>query len=544
MGSPGPLFITAAFMVCAAFLLLLSGREVIARSSSSVTVLTAQLDAAAFAVALLLGVLCLVRWRLVGEAAVLWLGTATVVYGLFTLGLGYIHAISDATENAGLLWMHPASRLVVVALIVLALHAPEVDATLRPARIVAGALGTIMCLTVGFQLFPGLGYELTPSADTPLLGGETNPTASAAFVLIWTGIGVRSLWLGLRGRLILGWFGLLFVSLAFGEVVALASATGTVWGAGPAGLRLLGLLCAVFGATAELSRAYVQQGSRLMASVTSERTAEARITAELATQAERAHEARNALSAIEGATRTLERYQDQLDPGSRTELAAAVSAEVHRLQQLVTASPTPPTGGRFRLTEAFTAVITCARWEGAAIRVDVPDHLVAIGQPAETTQVLQNLIQNAQHYAEGGEIRIRGALRGDRVVIQVEDDGPGVPVEERESIFTRGVRGSTSVEHPGSGLGLAICTRLMHQQDGSIWLEESLSGGASFVISLPGFSELAADAGLSQVTLDQRDERAQFTGETPWPVLHLSRYRKRRARRIEHEDGVSDVVAR
>src|SRR5690606_35807779 len=57
---------------------------------------------------------------------------------------------------------------------------------------------------------------------------------------------------------------------------------------------------------------------------------------------ERAHEARNALVAIEGAVRTLERHHDALPPGLRHELSAAVSAEVARLQQLVGADHPAP----------------------------------------------------------------------------------------------------------------------------------------------------------------------------------------------------------
>src|SRR5690606_21828520 len=138
-----------------------------------------------------------------------------------------------------------------------------------------------------------------------------------------------------------------------------------------------------------LARSYLRQGSRLLEV---ERSAEARLAAEREAQAERAHEAANALAAIEGATSVLQRYQDRLDDGTRAELAEAVSDEVRRLQQLIRITDTATAGspGRFRLTEALAAVATAARSQGSRITMDVPDHLVAIGEPAGVAQVLQN----------------------------------------------------------------------------------------------------------------------------------------------------------
>jgi signal transduction histidine kinase len=546
-GPPGPLFMVGASTLLILVLLVWAvGQDAwTGPDSGSLSILVAQLDAAAFALALLLATLCYVRWRLIGEAAVLWLGSAAFFYGLLTLSSGYVQSISVSAGNPGVLWLQPVGWLAVIALVVLALWAPHVDARLRPLKIVAGAGAAIAIVTVLLQLMPVLdGIFVGPSPGPPA-GSPAPLTLILGFVAAWAVLGFWSTCLGLRQRrYIFSWFGLWFASLACAALVAVPDGLGaTTETLGPAMIRGFGLLCAVLGATNELVRAYVAQSGKLLASVTSERSIEARMAATLENQAERAHEAQNALVAIEGATRTLQRYQDQLDVAARAELAEAVSNEIHRLQQLVSVDPVPPLAGRFRLTEALSAVVSFARWHGTAVTVDVPEHLVAVGQPADVAQVLQNLFQNASRYA-GGAVVVRGSVAGERVLIQVEDDGPGIPVDERHRVFERGERGSTAGDAPGSGLGLFISARLMRQQQGELWVKDSPSGGACFVMSLPGFSELAAAEVLPQQPFDDADESRQLVLAGERSVLAFPRHRQLASRRIENEDGVRDDLAR
>jgi signal transduction histidine kinase len=542
--TPGPVFVVAGLGLLTLVVILLAGRGAPAEFDEfTVSVLLAQLDAGGFAVSLLLAALCFVRWRLVGEAAVLWLGSAATIFALFTVGLGYVQALADATGNPGLLLLHPAGRAVVIGLVVRALLSPEVDATLRPSRILASALGIVAIATVVSQLLPSTGTLTAGSTGAIAEAGTAVELAAIGSVVVWVALGVWSMWVGLHARHIFAWFGLLFFALAFARMVWLVPTDpGSIGMAGPSLLQGYGLLCAVLGATSELSRAYVKQGSKLLDSVTSTRAAEARIEVELATQAEREHEAVNALAAIEGATRTLQRYQDRLDPEAREQLAEAVSGEVHRLQQLVRVAPALPVSGRFRLTEAFAAVITCARWQGSSVTCDIPEHLIAIGQPAETAQVLQNLLQNAARYA-GGAVLVRASLRHDRAIIRVEDDGPGIPEDERTEIFSRGIRGSTAGSEPGSGLGLYISARLMREQGGDIAVESSRSGGGCFVLTLPGFSELAEDT-LGEHTLDEPDQLSKAIVTPERTVLAFPLERKLRAPLIEDQNGVRDHIAR
>jgi signal transduction histidine kinase len=542
--SPGAPFVVAGVaLIVLALLVFVGWPQAPVGADAGSAMLVAQLEAGTLALALLLAALCFVYWRLVGDAGVLWLGTAVAAYSLVALLLSALD-VSSVTTIPGLPWLQPAARIVVVGVVITALLTPEVDARLRPRRTMAVACSAIIVVALLLDMAPAVAGRIVTPLDPITLGEGDRTFGAALFTAFWSGLAICAFRLGLRRRRhILAWAGLLFFGLAMSQLAWLlvAAGSGVGWATSPHALRVSALSCAVIGATLELVRAYVQQGGKLLESVAAEQTATARMEAELATQAERAHEASNALAAIEGATRTLQSYQDRLDPAARADLAAAVSEEVHRLQSLLSAETLSSTPGRFRPTEALAAVVTTARFQGAMVRVDVPDHLVAVGQPADTIQVLHNLLQNARRYA-GGEIVITATLERGQIVIRVADDGPGIPEEERELIFERGRRGSTAGTRTGSGLGLYISSRLMREQDGSLEVTDSPTGGACFVLRLPGFSELAARDVATDEVEDGLDEAGELVTTEP-TVLLFARYRQRRAGRVEHQDGVGEDLA-
>ena len=105
-------------------------------------------------------------------------------------------------------------------------------------------------------------------------------------------------------------------------------------------------------------------------------------------------------------------------------------------------------------------------------------------------QVVTNMLTNAIRYGRaGGRIRVaavvvdEGAARFVRV--SVEDEGPGIPPENRSRIFEPYVRGEGHAESAGLGIGLAICHRIVTAHAGSIGVEDGSLGGARFVFSLP-----------------------------------------------------------
>ena len=98
-------------------------------------------------------------------------------------------------------------------------------------------------------------------------------------------------------------------------------------------------------------------------------------------------------------------------------------------------------------------------------------------------EMLGNLIENAAKYG-GGRVFVTAKTTPECVEIEVEDDGPGIPAEEREGIFDRGARLDTG--KPGTGLGLAIVRDVAQIYGGSVRLEESEDlGGLLARLKLP-----------------------------------------------------------
>lgn len=105
-------------------------------------------------------------------------------------------------------------------------------------------------------------------------------------------------------------------------------------------------------------------------------------------------------------------------------------------------------------------------------------------------QVVSNLMTNAIRYScASGVIRVETfdteIDRTRAIAVAVEDDGPGIPVEDRERLFAPFVRGTPVGDDLGLGIGLAICRRIVEAHFGKIYVEEGAEGGARFVFILP-----------------------------------------------------------
>lgn len=98
------------------------------------------------------------------------------------------------------------------------------------------------------------------------------------------------------------------------------------------------------------------------------------------------------------------------------------------------------------------------------------------------------LVDNALRYGhDGGVVRLTVRPEGAHALLEVEDDGPGVPPEDRERIFDRFYRGEQArhLRADGSGLGLAIAAWIARRHGGTIEVDESELGGAKFVVRMP-----------------------------------------------------------
>ncbi len=96
--------------------------------------------------------------------------------------------------------------------------------------------------------------------------------------------------------------------------------------------------------------------------------------------------------------------------------------------------------------------------------------------------LLLNLLRNAREAMPGGgRVEVHVSVEATEVCLQVDDDGPGVPPEARETIFDPFV----STRERGTGLGLALCAQVAAEHGGRIRCTDSPLGGARFEVSLP-----------------------------------------------------------
>jgi signal transduction histidine kinase len=102
----------------------------------------------------------------------------------------------------------------------------------------------------------------------------------------------------------------------------------------------------------------------------------------------------------------------------------------------------------------------------------------------QLNRALVNLFENADGHGDG-LAAVTVFRDADSVFVSVEDDGPGVPPEEREHIFDRFARGGARGSHPGTGLGLSIVAETARRHDGAVWVSDRPAGGARFVLRLP-----------------------------------------------------------
>jgi len=128
---------------------------------------------------------------------------------------------------------------------------------------------------------------------------------------------------------------------------------------------------------------------------------------------------------------------------------------------------------------------------GGAIQIAVDNSGLPVGQRVELDQksmpyAVTNLLRNAIKYAKS-KIVISAEVVGDRICLHVDDDGIGIPPEERKRVFYAFTRLDRSRDRAtgGYGLGLAIVRLVLEQHGGSATVEESPLGGARFTLSWP-----------------------------------------------------------
>jgi signal transduction histidine kinase len=252
----------------------------------------------------------------------------------------------------------------------------------------------------------------------------------------------------------------------------------------PAALCVAATAVALASAAYGLRETYVDHAGRILELADDLRAARSRIAALEEEQRERLHEARTAMLGLLGATHLFAVPSEGGESAdSAAQLQRVVTAEARRLTSLL--DPESDEAPReFSLATAFEPVFLAYRATGMRIDAELRG-LRAHGRPTATATVLANLLSNAAKYAPGSPVVVRAASAGASVRICVEDDGPGIPAEERRVVLSRGERLSRSAA-PGSGIGLYTSAVAMAEQGGSLRIEgRGGLNGTCVVLSLP-----------------------------------------------------------
>lgn len=125
------------------------------------------------------------------------------------------------------------------------------------------------------------------------------------------------------------------------------------------------------------------------------------------------------------------------------------------------------------------------------------EHATVAGIGFLLQELLANLVDNALHYIPtGGRVTVRSRREGDACIMEVEDDGPGIPADERDRIFDRFYRRAGS-PGDGCGLGLSIVREIAELHGGRVDIMDAASPtGACVRVTLP-----AAPSGVSSPEL-------------------------------------------
>jgi signal transduction histidine kinase len=206
------------------------------------------------------------------------------------------------------------------------------------------------------------------------------------------------------------------------------------------------------------------------------------------------HELRTPISALRA---VLENLIDGVQSPS-TETIETMLAQVERLGRLVTqlldlsrleSGVVPLQLSEFELHPLIRQTVreTTLHQPTVSVAVEVSPGLVACADPERMHQVVSNLLENAiRHSPEGGRVTVAASARRDRIVIEVADEGTGVPEQERARIFERFYRSDNARSSAdGFGLGLAIARWIIDLHGGEIRAEEGLPRGCRMVVELP-----------------------------------------------------------
>lgn len=206
------------------------------------------------------------------------------------------------------------------------------------------------------------------------------------------------------------------------------------------------------------------------------------------------HEIRGPLAALSSAVSIVDRRRASL-PAEVVPAVDALETQVRAFNQLVIDlleisrfdARTAEFDGREHDIVSLCAMVAATRGHDSVQVHGTPGEVIVNADSRRIEQVVTNLLDNARLYAGGAtDLTVTATEAGARIA--VEDRGPGVPEEERTTIFARFQRGHAADLDgvaSGTGLGLALSTQHVELHGGALWVEDREGGGARFVAEWP-----------------------------------------------------------
>lgn len=219
------------------------------------------------------------------------------------------------------------------------------------------------------------------------------------------------------------------------------------------------------------------------------------------------HDLRTPLAAIVAAASSLQQQRSRLPKAEQDRMLGSIVAEARYLTTITenTLQLLRLSGGSIdarreweSVEEIVGSVLALVRGRDPArrIRADVPPALPLVkGDATLLAQLLANLLDNACKYSDGAvEVVVRPDA--DRLRIDVQDRGPGIPVEDEARLFEPFFRHRHETGARGAGLGLALCSVIAAAHGGELAMHRRTGGGSRFTLTLPiaaqPLAELAA----------------------------------------------------
>jgi two-component system sensor histidine kinase KdpD len=198
---------------------------------------------------------------------------------------------------------------------------------------------------------------------------------------------------------------------------------------------------------------------------------------------------------VAAAGAAIENWEDAAGPTEASHLArnelSALARRIGELMDVVRLDSGISHPRRERVTCGEIVEAAVARFGESladhSLFLDVPSPELAVEvDPAQLTEALGHGLENAARYSPAGsQIRVSVTGDSDRVLLRVEDSGPGIAPRDRERAFERFVRLPEAEGTPGTGLGLSIAKSLVELNGAELSLGSSAMGGTLFEIAVP-----------------------------------------------------------